>query len=223
MKKILVIAPHPDDETLGCGGMLLKERARGSEIFWVICTKMDELGSYERELIKKRNKEIKQVAREFGFANTFELGLPAANLDKVGLSEIVGSFRAIMSNIKPTDLFLPYRNDAHNDHAVTFDAGVAASKWFRCPSVKSIYCYETLSETDFDLNVGVSNFKPNIFFDITGHLDRKIEISQIYKSEFAEHPFPRSTVSIRALAELRGATAGFECAEAFMLLRQRVD
>ena len=118
---------------------------------------------------------------------------------------------------------MPHPGDAHSDHKVTFEATIACTKWFRYPSVKKIMVYETLSETDFGINPNHSAFHPTTFENIGQFLEQKISLMNIYKSEIAEFPFPRSEVAIQSLARLRGAQAGFEAAEAFLLLRDLVD
>jgi len=93
------------------------------------------------------------------------------------------------------------------------EAASACTKWFRYPSVKRVLAYETPSETDFGIDPRDSGFKPNVFVDIGGQLDRKIELMKIYASEMGEFPFPRSEKALRALAQLRGSQAGFKAAE----------
>ena len=115
---------------------------------------------------------------------------------------------------------IPHRGDVHTDHQVVFDAVGACCKWFRYPSVKRVLAYETLSETEFGLNPQ-AGFQPNMFVDISLFMERKLELLKIYQSELGEFPFPRSITAVRALAQYRGATSGFEGAEAFMLLRER--
>jgi LmbE family N-acetylglucosaminyl deacetylase len=108
----------------------------------------------------------------------------------------------------------------HTDHRAVFDAGAACAKWFRYNSIRRVFAYETLSETEFTLDAQPP-FAPNFFVDITNFLERKLEIMAVYQSEMSEFPFPRSVEAIRALASLRGASSGFRAAEAFQLLRER--
>lgn len=222
MKRHLVIAPHPDDETLGCGGTLLRARAEGEETYWLIVTGISEAQGFTFEQVKSRSSEIGRVSRAYGFSDTIKLDFPTTKLDEIPLREVVSAISQSMSRIKPTDIYLPYRRDAHSDHAVVFDAAISVSKWFRHGSVERVFAYETQSETDFDLSPDSPGFKPTVFVDISDTIDRKIEIAAIFESEFSEHPFPRSFDGMRALATLRGAASGFIAAEAFMLLRQRI-
>ena len=115
---------------------------------------------------------------------------------------------------------MPYRNDAHSDHAAVFDAAVACAKTFRYPSVRSVRVYETLSETEFGIRSDDPGFRPNLFIDISPFLEQKLKIMNIYASEMAEFPFPRSDTAIRAQASVRGSQSGVLAAEAFMLLKE---
>lgn len=223
MKRHLVIAPHPDDETLGCGGTLLRAREEGDEIYWLIVTNINEKQGFTPKRVKTRRAEIERVSDAYGFSETIQLNFPTAKLDSFPMEDIVKDIGEAASRIKPTDIYLPHRRDAHTDHSVVFDAAVSISKWFRYGFVERVYVYETLSETDFDLAPDSLGFRPNVFVDISSSIDRKIEIAKIFQSEFSVHPFPRSFDGIRALALLRGAASGFKSAEAFMLLRERVS
>ncbi|MFJ8102430.1 PIG-L deacetylase family protein [Lysinibacillus sp. NPDC096212] len=220
LKKIIVLTPHPDDETLGCGGTLLKHINQGDKVYWLIITKMGDY--FAQEKITKRSKEIETVASIYQFEKTFELGFEAATLDQVSYGDLIGKISEVFQEIQPNIIFVPYPGDIHSDHKVVFDATIACTKWFRYPSVDKVLAYETLSETDFTINPDANGFKPNIFVNIVPYLDKKIEIMKVYDSEISEFPFPRSEKAIQSLASVRGAASGFEAAEAFMLLKERI-
>lgn len=219
-RKILCIAPHPDDETLGCGGALLAHRANGDEIYWLIVTTISVEAGFTAERVAQRESEIAAVSAAYGFAGLYRCDFPTMRLDTVPMADLVNSIGAAVQQVAPDVLFLPYRGDAHSDHAVVFDAAAACTKSFRYPSVKSVYAYETLSETEFGLRPDDSGFRPNLFINITDYLDAKIAIMRLFVSELGEFPFPRSETSIRALAQLRGVQSGSAAAEAFMILRE---
>jgi LmbE family N-acetylglucosaminyl deacetylase len=221
MKKILVIAPHPDDETLGCGGTLLKHKAQGDELHWMIVTCMSEKAGFAAERVQERDEEILQVGSLYGFETLHKLNFPTAQLDALPIGDIVQRMGRVMQAVEPDVVYLPYRGDVHTDHKIVVDAAVSCTKWFRYPSVKRVLAYETLSETDFGINPDSNGFRPNVFVDISEFLKQKLEIMRVFKSELGEFPFPRSEQAIRALAALRGASAGCEAAEAFMLLKER--
>ena len=219
--RIIIITPHPDDETLGCGGTILKYKSLGNEIYWLIVTKMD-VGLFGNNRIKKRENEIRKVEELYNFNQTFQLSYSAASLDVVPSSNLVADIGEVFKVIEPNIIFVPYRNDIHSDHRIVYDATMACTKWFRYPSVEKVLIYETLSETDFIMNTDANGFRPNVFINISDYLEKKIEIMSVYESELSPHPFPRSEESIRALATLRGASAGVNAAEAFMLVKERV-
>ena len=222
MKKIMVIAPHPDDETLGCGGTLLRHISEGDEVYWLICTTISEDKGFTRQRIQERKKEIDLVANMFGFAGYRQLNFNTTELDQVPRNELVGAIAEYIKEIEPHTLYLPFRNDVHSDHAFVFDSTVACTKSFRYPYVKKVCVYETLSETEFGLRTDDGGFKPNFWVDISQFMDKKLEIMKIFESELKEHPFPRSLVSIKALAMLRGSTSGCKFAESFCLIKYSI-
>ncbi len=221
MKTVLVIAPHPDDETLGCGGTLLRHRGGGDELHWLVVTQLDgERHSTER--VKCRQEEIRKVADAYGFASTTQLGFETSRLDCVPMDEIVFRIGDVVAKVKPEIIYLPFPGDAHTDHRIVYLAASAATKWFRYPSVRRVLACEIPSETDFGLAPDGLSFKPNSYVDISPWLGKKLEIMQRYVGEMGTHPFPRSEAAIRALATLRGAQCGADAAEAFMILKEIV-
>lgn len=220
MRKVLVVAPHPDDETLGCGGTLLKHRQAGDELHWLLVTGMSlELG-YSEQRIAQRELEIEAVARCYGFRETHRLGFPAARLDTVARSDLIEKVAAVFKRVQPELVYVPFRGDVHSDHAAAADAALSCCKWFRHRSIKRVLAYETLSETEFGLHADSQGFQPNVFVDIGAHLEQKLEILRLFENEISEFPFPRSLTAVKALAQYRGATTGCNAAEAFMLLRE---
>lgn len=217
---ILVIAPHPDDETLGAGGTLLRAVQSGEDVHWLIVTAMHEDDGFQRQAIERRRTEIAAVADAYGFASTIELGFPATRLDSLPLGDLIGAFGKVMQEIAPTTVYIPFPGDVHSDHRVTFDTAAACTKIFRYPSVKQIIAMEVLSETDFGIDPTRSPFTPNLFVDISDYLDDKMRIMNLFASEMAEPPFPRSERTIRAHAHWRGSQAGCNSAEAFQILKE---
>ncbi len=217
---ILAIAPHPDDETLGCGGTLLRHRAEGDDVHWLIVTAMAPDQGFPPERVEARRREVREVARAYGFAGTHELGLPTTRLDRVPRADLVEAVGAVLRRVVPDTVYLPFRHDAHSDHAAVFDAAAACVKGLRPPHVRRVYAYETLSETEFGLRPDGAGFRPNLFVDIGARLDEKVRILRLYAGEVATFPFPRSEECVRAQAMLRGSQAGCAAAEAFMVVRE---
>jgi LmbE family N-acetylglucosaminyl deacetylase len=219
-RTILVVAPHPDDETLGCGGTLLRHVANGDSVHWLVMTAMTIGQGFAVESIERREREIATVASAYGFAGVHQAGFPTMLLDTVPKSDLVGAVSNVMRSVQPDTVYLPYRNDAHSDHAAVFDAGAACCKQFRYPSVRRVRAYETLSETEFGLRSDDPGFRPTLWVDISAWIERKIEIMKMFPTEMAPAPFPRSVDAILALATVRGLVAGTSAAEAFISLRE---
>jgi LmbE family N-acetylglucosaminyl deacetylase len=217
---VLAIAPHPDDETLGCGATLLRHIAEGDSVHWLVMTAMNESQGFDPDRIASREGELQAVAAAYGFSEVHRAGFPTMRLDTLPMAELVDAVSRVVRKVKPDTLYIPYRNDAHSDHAVVFDAATACCKGFRYPSVKRVYVYETLSETEFGLRPDDPGFRPNLFVDTSAWLDRKIEIMRMFAGELGVFPFPRSEECIRAQAMLRGSQAGTMAAEAFMVLKE---
>lgn len=219
--KTLVIAPHPDDEVLGVGGTLLRRKAEGGKIAWLIATGINVRDGWDNKRVKQREKEISEVANFFEFDEVFNIALPTAKLDQIPRSDLIKNFSEAFQIFQPNELFIPHPSDVHSDHRVVFEAAVSCSKWFRHPYVKRVLAYETLSETDFGLTPNLT-FRPNFFVNIEPYLEKKLRALEIYCSEIDFLPFPRSKETITSLAKVRGASAGFKAAEAFELLKERV-
>ncbi len=221
--KILVIAPHADAETLGCGGTILKHKDIGDKIYWLIITNIDVKNGWDKNDVKKRQKEIETVAGMYGFEKTFKLGYPTAKLDTIPVQEIIKSISEVILEIEPEIIYLPNHHDIHTDHQITFKATYSCSKNFRYPFIKRILMYETLSETEFSPALPENIFIPNVFADITNYFESKLEIFKIYKSEVMEEPLPRSLEVIETLAQYRGSRIGKKYAEVFVLLKEIIQ
>jgi LmbE family N-acetylglucosaminyl deacetylase len=218
--KTLVVAPHPDDEVLGVGGTLLRRKAEGVKVAWLIVTSISVQYGWSEEKVKQRAYEVKRVTEFFGFDEVFTLNFPTTQLDRIPVNDLVAGISGVFKSFAPEEVFVPHPSDVHTDHRMVFNAAASCTKWFRYPSVKRVLAYETLSETDFGLGVD-QGFRPNVFVNIEPFLEDKLRAMDIYESELGVFPFPRSHEAIRALATLRGATSGFKAAEAFELLRER--
>jgi hypothetical protein len=219
--RTLVVAPHPDDEVLGCGGTLLRRKADGVDLGWIIVTGMSVEAGWSSDRVASRDAEIDRVASVFDFKQVFQLGFLPARLDEVPRGELVAAMSEAISAFAPDELLVPHRGDVHSDHRVCFEVAAACSKSFRAPFIRRVLAYETVSETEQGL-VLEQAFRPNVFVDISSFLHEKLAITNLYDSEMGSFPFPRSVKALRALAEWRGASSGFTAAEAFELLRERV-
>ncbi|MDB4020977.1 PIG-L family deacetylase [Litorivicinus sp.] len=220
MTVVMVAAPHPDDETLGCGGTLLRHRAEGDEVHWLIMSRISVEMGYDQDKVSSRSLEIESVSRAYGCSSVHQAPFDATSLDTYSKRTLVNCVSEYVNKITPEIVYLPNYQDAHSDHGVVFDAISACVKQFRYPFVKKVRMYEVLSETEFGMRIDGSGFRPNLWVDISAFLEQKIKIAKIYKSEMGVHPFPRSESALRALACLRGARAGVDAAEGFVTLEE---
>ena len=219
MNKVLFIAPHPDDETLGCGGTIFKHKHMGDNVNWLIVTSIKGIKE-DNKSIKERQKLINSVADAYGFSKTYSLDYPSTSLDVIPKREIIIEFEKVFKELEPDIIYVPYRLDAHSDHEVVYDASIACSKSFRNASIKSIRCYQTLSETEYGLRPEDPGFKPNLYIDISQFIEDKIRVVRMYKEELGEHPFPRSLDSIKAQSLLNGSASGSIHAESFLIIKE---
>ncbi len=217
---VLVVAPHPDDETLGVGATLLKHHKNGDRLFWLIMTSVTDDSNFTAEFRTKRTQEIKEVSRMYGFQKTLELPFRPTRLDTYPRGDLVSSVSKVIQEVKPDTLYIPNRSDVHTDHRITFEVMMACSKSFRYPFLKRVLMYETPSETDAVPPSREEAFIPNVFVDVEEFFEQKIKIMSLYTSEVGKHPFPRSPETLRALAAYRGSLAHMKQAEAFCLLKE---
>lgn len=218
MKKILFVAVHPDDETLGCGGTIQKHKENGDQIFWLIITKANQKITAIPDIIKKQANYVSLVANEYGFNDWKQLNFLTTELDQYSLGEIINEVSAYINKVKPTHIYLHHFADVHSDHKVAFDAVYSCTKNFRYPFIEKILLFETLSETEFAPAIRNNVFVPNVFSDITPYMEKKLQIMQLFTTEQMEEPLPRALSTIKALARYRGSRIGVEYAEAFTLL-----
>lgn len=218
---IAIISVHPDDETLGCGGTMLKHRAAGDDLHWLIVSRA-LAPQWSEELKKTKAAEIEGVARAYGVASWTQFEFPAAHLDTVAANDLIHAIHGFLHSVKAETLYLVHGGDVNSDHAAVFSAVTSVVKPFhlRRLGLRRVLCYETLSSTEAAPALAHRAFLPIVFSDITPWIDRKIEIMDLYASETQGELMPRSASAIRALARWRGATIGSEYAEAFMPLRE---
>lgn len=220
MSDILIIAPHADDETLGCGGTILRHKSEGETASWLLMTSMLEKDGFSAAEIEIREDEINHVAEAYGFDATIKLDYSPGKVDALPTKEIVESISRTIQEIQPKILYFPFHNDIHSDHRIISEAVLSCTKSFRYDYVKKFRAYEVLSETEFASDLYSDSFNPNLWINISDFLDEKIEIMKIYKSEIKEPPFPRSEENIRALATYRGSTVGSISAESFIQVKE---
>jgi N-acetylglucosamine malate deacetylase 1 len=218
---VLAISAHPDDETLGCGGTLLRHRSQGDTISWVVTTQAHS-PQWSNEVIERKAAEVQTVADAYSIKNLFKLGFRTIRLDTVPLEEIIHSLRKVIEEVRPEVVYLPHHGDVHSDHHAVFQGTLSVLKAFymRSLGVRRVLSFETLSSTEAAPPLPYRAFIPNVYVDITPYIDRKIEVMALFSSESQPDPLPRGPSAIRALSRFRGSTIGVEHAEAFALVRE---
>jgi LmbE family N-acetylglucosaminyl deacetylase len=250
MDDILVVAIHPDDETFGAGGALLRHKAEGQCIHWLIVTSMyyrDQGGRpvttnhkgqivllpegcripadaplFNEKLVEQRAREILSVSQEYNFDSVTELFIPTATVADQDEVYRIAKTSKEMEKIRPYTVYLPFYGDIHGDHRAAFSTLYSCVKSFRYPFIKNIYMMETISETEYAIPEPSFQFAPNRFVCIDEWFEKKVSICKIFASEMNRHPMPRSEECMRAQALLHGSFAQCLYAEAFMVVREIV-
>lgn len=217
--KVLVIAPHPDDDILGVGGTIHKRSCRGDDVHVCIVTKGCP-PRFEESLVEAGRKEEREAAKYLGAKSVTFIDYKAAMLDSEPIVNLNDTLTGVVLSVQPDDVYIPFYGDVHKDHKIVADAAMVAVRPKVGSTVKRVYAYEVISETGWDFQTPHNLFSPNVFEDITYHLEAKLEALRMFKSQIQEFPNARSTEAVRSLAKYRGATVGLRAAEAFSIIRE---
>lgn len=217
--RVLVIAPHPDDEVLGCGGTMARLADGGSEVEVAIVTRGTP-PRYAAESVEQVVAESAAAHAMLGISRTRYLDLPAAELDGMRHAELNAKIGALIEDVQPDTVFLPFVGDIHLDHQLIFRSTLVAMRPRKAAYPRHILAYETLSETNWSAPYLEPSFIPNVYIDIEAALERKLAAFGLYASQCCAFPNERSVETIRALAICRGATVHRRAAEAFVLIRE---
>lgn len=222
MNKILIIAPHADDEVLGCGATISKLAKAGKEVYVLICTNAS-VGApelFSSDIIKQIRKEALEAHRVLGVKKTFFLEFPAPVLDQYPRYKMSNELSAIIKKIGADTVYIPHRGDCHKDHAIIHECAMVACRPLANCTVKRVYAYETLSETEWGEPVTADFFVPVRYNTFTiDDFQKKLDAMSCFKSQLYPFPASRSLEAIEALAKYRGCTVSTERAEAFEVLR----
>lgn len=217
--RVLVIAPHPDDEIIGVGGTIAKRANDGDEVFVCVVTK-GKSPIFNDEFIEQGRKECRKADKKLGVKETIFLDFPAVMLETVPRYEFNGKISEVVNSIKPDEVYIPHRGDMQIDHQMVVDAAMVAVRPRGNNYPKRVYAYETLSETGWNIPNIVNEFIPTVYEDITDTYEMKLEAMAIFESQLSVFPEARSIGAIEALAKYRGATVSVKAAEAFSLVRE---
>lgn len=217
--RVLVIAPHPDDEIIGVGGTIAKRAKDGDEVYVCVVTK-GKSPIFNDEFIEQGRKECRKADKKLGVKETIFLDFPAVMLETVPRYEFNGKISEVVNSIKPDEVYIPHRGDMQIDHQMVVDAAMVAVRPRGNNYPKRVYAYETLSETGWNIPNIVNEFIPTVYEDITDTYEVKLEAMAIFESQLSTFPEARSIGAIEALAKYRGATVSVKAAEAFSLVRE---
>lgn len=215
--KILVFAPHNDDEVLGVGGTIARFSQRGDEV--VVC----EITSVEDKTVAGMiQQEALKAHQILGVADTLFLGLPMVGLKETPTVDLNAELSSVVQKCKPEIAFIPHKGDMHIDHTEVANAAMVALRPFNNPQLRAIFAYETLSETEWNTPTIDKVFIPNVWSDISSTINLKLQAMKCFKSQLKDFPHPRSLEGIEALSKMRGSTICVKHAESFMLIRSLI-
>jgi LmbE family N-acetylglucosaminyl deacetylase len=219
-KRILVVAAHPDDEVLGCGGTIARLTAEGRQVHLLFLADGENArGTVKSEVVAERQSMAFAAAQELGAMVPTFLQFPDNRLDSIDLLDLVQAVEQHSSAIRPEVVITHFSGDLNVDHQRCSQAVLTAFRPTPGQSVRSILAFEVPSSTEWQFGGSADGFAPNAFFDITAHLDTKLAALRAYEKELRAFPHSRSIEAVEALARWRGATIGVNAAEAFMVVR----
>ena len=218
--KVLVIAPHMDDEVLGCGGTIARHIENGDDLS--VCFVANRI--YNHKFDKAKNDIEKQHAESakkiLGYKDSIFFDMSDERLD-VCVQDIIIPLEDYIFKIKPDIVYCPFRGDNNQDHRAVFDAVRISVRPSATTFIKKLLMYEVPSSTEQSPPLQENAFLPNYYVNIKQYIDKKIEAYRCYDTEKRHHPHPRSEEAIKILAQKRGIEIGFNYAEAFVLLRDK--
>lgn len=222
--KILVVAAHPDDETLGCGGSIARLAKEGAEVHILLLGEgMSSRYPRRSEADWKRLRRLKEDARFasrlLGARSVRFEDLPDNRFDELPLLEIVKRVEKTLEELHPEILFTHHPGDLNVDHRLTFQAVLTATRPVNGCLAKEIYAFEVPSSTEWAFQQLEPVFKPNVFIDVSSSIETKIRAMKRYRSESRAFPHPRSPAALRAISRRWGSVVGIHDAEAFELVR----
>ena len=226
MPSILVVAAHPDDEVLGCGGVLARHAAEGDTVHVLIVAEGATARDSERDP-RGREPELtalkaaaSRAAAEIGAEKPRILGLPDNRLDSLPLLDVIKPIEAVVEAVAPEIVYTHHAGDLNVDHRIVHQATVTACRPLPGSPVRALYAFETVSSTEWQ--TAGETFRPQRWVDIGPFLDRKLRALDAYQAEMRPFPHARSREAVEALARVRGAAVGLRAAECFVVVREVV-
>ena len=225
--KILVVAAHPDDEFLGCGGALISHIKKNDKVGILIMSEGFTSRDIKRDTIKRKNdldglkKSANKIAKKIGASFIKFTSFPDNRMDSVDFLDVVKKVEEVIKKFKPNIIYTHHPSDLNIDHGIVHRAVITASRPQPKYAVKKILLFEIMSSTNWTAKFSKQKnlFNPNYFIDISNVLSKKLKLLKYYKTEMKKWPHSRSIKAIKALANYRGSSVGVKAAEAFELVR----
>ena len=222
---VLVIAAHPDDEVLGCGGTMARLAAEGQIVRCAIfgegvTSRHRNRADADLNQIQALHATSRAVASLLGVHELLMLGLPDNRFDSIDLLDVVKQVEELVDRYKPSTIYTHSGGDLNVDHRVLHQAVLTATRPMAGQSVTDVFTFEIASSTEWAFGQFAPAFRPSVFFDISAHLDQKLQAMTMYESEARAFPHPRSSEALRAIARRWGSVVGLQAAEPFESVRQ---
>ena len=223
--RILVIAAHPDDEVLGCGGTIARLAKEGHNVYVSILgegitSRYSQRSQADEVEVKRLRDGCREVAKLLGTKDVFVYNLPDNRFDTVPLLDVVKIIEGLVEKIAPQVVYTQHGGDLNVDHGVVYRATLAATRPLPGGPVREVYAYEVPSSTEWAFQKLSPVFKPNLYIDISDTLELKIQAMKLYEGEMRPYPHPRSPEILRAVARRWGSVVGMEAVEAFESIRE---
>jgi LmbE family N-acetylglucosaminyl deacetylase len=221
---VLVVAAHPDDEILGCGGTMTRLAREGHDVRIAILaegmsSRYPQREQADAQRMKNLHAHAQQAADKIGAKELILCKLPDNRLDTVPLLEVVKTVEDLVARLNPEIIYTHHPGDLNVDHGVVHRAVLTATRPMSGQCVREVYAFEVPSSTEWAFQRLEPSFRPNVFVDITDSLETKIAALACYDTETRAFPHPRSAEALRAIATRWGSVAGLQAAEAFELIR----
>lgn len=222
--RILIVAAHPDDEVLGCGGIISRASQEGHDIYIAILgegitSRYKQRHEADTGLVESLREKARKVADFLGARDAYFNDLPDNRFDTVPLLDITKIVENLIERIKPRVIYTHHAGDLNIDHTVVHRAVITAARPLPNSFVKTIYSFEVPSSSEWSFGQIERPFSPNVFVDISATIEKKLKAMEIYESETRPFPHPRSSEALLSVARRWGSAVGCEAAEAFELIR----
>ena len=224
MSTILVIAAHPDDEILGVGATIAKHIKNGDEAYAVILgegqtSRTETREETDQSVVASLHEDSVKASKVIGYKDIFFENFPDNRFDQVDLLDVVKAVEKYVKMLKPDIIYTHHGGDLNVDHQYTYKAVMTGTRPVNNCCVKEIYCFETVSSTEWNFGYGDNAFAPDTFVDVEDTFSKKIDAMKFYKSELGEFPHPRSLENLEIVAKRWGAVTGLNYVEAFETMR----